>query len=157
MQESKISYLDTVDELNSYLNNNLNKDTSIIFVDSNVKSEYEFDENYNIIKNIKSPKINIKDSNWIIHKAEIFKDNKTTNFPQIKLQTNFDYEIIQNLYSNLSTLSIIELFELRNNYKKLNYSLTEVNLEILKLFSYPVYFLIMILFSSIIMLNTKKF
>ena len=48
MQESKISYLDTVDELNSYLNNNLNKDTSIIFVDSNVKSEYEFDENYNI-------------------------------------------------------------------------------------------------------------
>jgi len=62
MQESKISYLDTVDELNSYLNNNLNKDTSIIFVDSNVKSEYEFDENYNIhevvineeIKNIKT-------------------------------------------------------------------------------------------------------
>ena len=48
MQESKISYLDTVDELNSYLNNNLNKDTSIIFVDSNVKLEYEFDENYNI-------------------------------------------------------------------------------------------------------------
>ena len=62
MQESKISYLDTVHELNSYLNNNLNKDTSIIFVDSNVKSEYEFDENYNIhevvineeIKNIKT-------------------------------------------------------------------------------------------------------
>ena len=48
MQESKITYLDTVDELNSYLNKNLNKDTSIIFVDSNVKSKYEFDENYNI-------------------------------------------------------------------------------------------------------------
>ena len=48
MQESKISYLDTVDELNLYLNKNLNNDTSIIFVDSNVKSEYEFDENYNI-------------------------------------------------------------------------------------------------------------
>ncbi len=48
MQESKISYLDTVDELNSYLNKNLNKDASIIFIDSNVKSEYEFDEKYNI-------------------------------------------------------------------------------------------------------------
>ena len=48
MQESKISYIDTVDEFNSYLNKNLNKDTSIIFVDSNVKSKYEFDENYNI-------------------------------------------------------------------------------------------------------------
>ena len=62
MQESKISYLDTVDELNLYLNKNLNNDNSIIFVDSNVKSEYEFDENYNIhevvineeIKNIKT-------------------------------------------------------------------------------------------------------
>ena len=48
MQESKISYLDTVDELNSYFNKNLNKDASIIFIDSNVKSEYEFDEKYNI-------------------------------------------------------------------------------------------------------------
>ena len=48
MQESKISYLDTVDELNSYFNKNLNKDASIIFIDSNVKLEYEFDEKYNI-------------------------------------------------------------------------------------------------------------
>ena len=48
MQESKISYLDTVDKLNSYLNKNLNKDASIIFIDSNVKLEYEFDEKYNI-------------------------------------------------------------------------------------------------------------
>ena len=48
MQESKISYLDRIDELNSYLDKNFSKSNSIIFVDSNVNSEYGFDENFNI-------------------------------------------------------------------------------------------------------------
>ena len=48
MKESKIFYFDTVDELSSYLSNNFSKDDSIIFVDSNVSSEYKFDENFNI-------------------------------------------------------------------------------------------------------------
>ena len=76
MQESKISYLDTVDELNSYLNNNLNKDTSIIFVDSNVKSEYEFDENYNIhevVINEETKNITTIEKIW-----EIMHSNLTT-------------------------------------------------------------------------------
>ncbi len=67
MQESKISYLDTVDELNSYLKKNLNKDTSIIFVDSNVISEYEFDENFNtheILINEDTKKITTVEKIW---------------------------------------------------------------------------------------------
>ena len=48
MKESKISYFDTVDEISSYLNNNFSKDDSIIFVDSNVSSEYKFNEKFNI-------------------------------------------------------------------------------------------------------------
>ncbi len=117
----------------------------------------EFDENYEIIRNIKSPKIDIKKKNWIIYDAEIFKDNQKENFDLIEINTNFNSEIIQNLFSNLSSLSLIELYELRNNYKKLNYSLTDVNLHILKLVSYPIYFILMTIFSAIIMLNTLKF
>ena len=30
----------------------------------------EFDKNYNVIKNIKSDKIDISDQNWIIHDAK---------------------------------------------------------------------------------------
>ena len=48
MQESKISYLDSVEELNSYLNKDISKSSSIVFIDSNVSSEYKFDENMNI-------------------------------------------------------------------------------------------------------------
>ena len=32
----------------------------------------EFDKNYNVIKNIKSDKIDISDQNWIIHDAKIY-------------------------------------------------------------------------------------
>ncbi len=117
----------------------------------------EFDENYEIIRNIKSPKIDIKKNDWIIYEAEVFKDNQKENFNLIKINTNFNSEVIQNLFSNLSSLSLIELYELRNNYKKLNYSLTDLNLHILKLISYPVYFILMTIFSAIIMLNTLKF
>tara|TARA_Y100001958_G_C21135543_1_gene475705 strand:- start:209 stop:1093 length:885 start_codon:yes stop_codon:yes gene_type:complete len=117
----------------------------------------EFDENYEIIRNIKSPKIDIKNNNWIIYEAEIFKDNQKENLNLINIDTNFNSEIIQNLFSNLSSLSLIELYELRNNYKKLNYSLTDVNLHMLKLVSYPIYFILMTIFSAIIMLNTLKF
>ena len=48
MQESKVTYLDNIDELNSYLRKNFSKTSTIIYVDSNVSSEYKFDENYNI-------------------------------------------------------------------------------------------------------------
>ena len=57
----------------------------------------------------------------------------------------------------MSSLSIFELFEMRSGYKRLNYSLTEVDLQIIKLISYPVFFVLMVIFSGIIMMNTKNF
>ena len=71
--------------------------------------------------------------------------------------TNFDYKLIQNLFSNMSSLSFTELIEMRANYKKLNYSLTEIDLQLLKLISFPFYFILMFIFSAIIMMNTKTF
>ena len=47
MQESRVTYLDNIDGLNSYLRKNFSTSSSIIFVDSNVSSEYKFDENLN--------------------------------------------------------------------------------------------------------------
>ena len=74
----------------------------------------------------------------------------------LDLKTNFDLKRIQTLYSNLSALSLIELYELRKNYKLLNSSTTEIDLHMLKLISYPIFLLLMALFSSVIMLNIKN-
>tara|TARA_B100000963_G_scaffold147403_2_gene128309 strand:+ start:757 stop:1833 length:1077 start_codon:yes stop_codon:yes gene_type:complete len=117
----------------------------------------EFDNNFEIKRNIKSPKINIKNNEWQVLDARIYSENSTKNFELIRVNTNFNYKIIQNLFSNLSSLSFLELIELRNNYKKLNYSLTELDVHLLKLCSYPIYFVLMTVFSSAIMLNTKKY
>ena len=46
-------------------------------------------------------------------------------------------------------------YELRKNYKDLGYSITEVSLQMLKLSSYPLYFFLMTIFSSLLMLRMK--
>ena len=117
----------------------------------------EFDKNFEIIRNIKSKKINIKNKEWVIDDAEIYVQNNKKIVKKLKFKTNFDYELIQNLFSNMSSLSFTELIEMRKNYKKLNYSLTEIDLQILKLISFPFYFILMFIFSAIIMMNTKAF
>ena len=117
----------------------------------------EFDKNFEIIRNIKSKKINIKNKEWVIDDAEIYVQDSKEIVKKLKFKTNFDYQLIQNLFSNMSSLSFTELIEMRKNYKKLNYSLTEINLQILKLISFPFYFILMFIFSAIIMMNTKTF
>ena len=115
----------------------------------------EFDSNFKSIRNIKSEKIDITSSQWIILNAKIYKKNNYESVDKINIQTNFDYKRIQSLYSNLSALSIFELYELRKNYIRLNYSVTEVNIQILKLISFPIYLLMMVIFSACLMLRIK--
>ena len=117
----------------------------------------EFDKNFEIIRNIKSSKIDITNKEWIVKDAEIYIQNNREIVKSLKLMTNFDYKLIQNLFSNMSSLSFTELIEMRTNYKKLNYSLTEIDLQLLKLISFPFYFILMFIFSAIIMMNTKTF
>ena len=116
----------------------------------------EFNKNFEIKRNIVSPKIDISDKNWIIYEAKVFDRNTKQKFEIVEMTTNFDYLVIQNLFSNLSSLSILELLELRKNYKSLNYSLIEIDIQLLKLISFPVYLMLMTIFSSIIMMSTKE-
>ncbi len=116
----------------------------------------EFDEEFNVIRNIESNKIDIFESKWKILNSKIYKENDYISEDLLYLRTNFDLKRIQTLYSNLTALSFKELYELRQNYKKLNSSTTEVDMHILKLISYPIFLLLMALFSSLIMLNIKN-
>ena len=114
-----------------------------------------FDKNYNVIKNIKSDKIDMSDKIWSIYEAKIYKRNNYSVTKLLNLETNFDYKRINSLYSNLNSLNLFELYQLRINYKKLNYSITEVELQLLKLLSLPIFLVLMSLFSSLIMLRIK--
>ena len=115
-----------------------------------------FDNNFNVIKNIKSEKIDISKTKWKIINARTYIMNDYIENEFLNLDTNFDLEQIRTLYSNLSALNLLELYELRKNYKKLNYSIIDIDMQVLKLISYPFYLFLMALFSSLIMINIKK-
>ena len=115
-----------------------------------------FDENFNLIRSIKSNKIDIKDNEWLIYDATIFENNVSQKNDLIRFKSNFDQKRIESLFSNLSSLSLLKLINLRQNYKSLNYSTIDVDMQIYKVATYPLFLVIMTILSSIIMLNTKK-
>ena len=138
-------------------------DKIYIINSSEVKDNYlvnnfitEFDKDYKVIRSLKSEKINIEKNEWLIYDAKIYNKNDYEIKKVLKIKTNFDYREIQTLYSNLSSLDILQLYELRENYKRLNYSLTEVNLQIMKIFTYPLYLLLITIFSALIMFRIKR-
>ena len=116
----------------------------------------EFNQNYEVIRNIQSKKIDISKNQWLVFNAKIYNENDYEVIDVLEINTNFDYKRVKTLYSNLSSLSIIQLFELKENYKKLNYSLTEVNLQILKILAYPLYLLLITILSALIMFKIKR-
>ena len=116
----------------------------------------EFDSNFKVLRNIQSDKIDITDNKWRLFNAKIYVNNDYEIKNELKLNTNFNYKRIKTLYSDLSSLNIFQLFELKDNYKKLNYSLTEVNLHLLKLLFYPFYLLLITIFSALIMFKIKR-
>ena len=74
----------------------------------------------------------------------------------IILKTNFDQEKINSLFSNISTLNLLELFDLKKDYEKLGYSSDEIKIHLLKLFSTPLLYGILTVLSSIIMFSFKR-
>ena len=117
----------------------------------------EFDKNFNLKRNISIKKVDIKDNNWILYNPKIYIQNNSESLDKLIIKSNFNYLRIQNLFSNLSSLSLIELIELRNNYKQINYSTSEIDLQLQKLVSFPFYFTLMTILAAIIMFNTKQF
>ena len=154
-------YLAVVTKNGLWIRDKINKRTLVVN-SSKIEGNYlignfitEFEENYNSIRNIKSKKIDISKKKWLISNAKIYEKNSYTTKQTLELDTNFDLKRVNSLYSNLSSMNLYELYELRKNYKKLNYSITEVELQLLKLISLPLFLLLMCLFSSILMLRIK--
>jgi len=117
----------------------------------------EFDENYNVKRNFKSNKIDISSNEWVLHDVKIFSKNNYETKDELIIKTNFDYKQINSLYSNLSSLNLFQLYELRQNYKKLNYSLTEIDLQFFKLLIYPFFLFLITIFSALIMFRIKRY
>ena len=135
----------------SIVNANKIKNTSLIDASITV-----LNNNFEVIRHIQSKKIDIRNNNWLVENAEIYEGNKKTLVSNMEFYSNFDYARIQSLFSNLSSLSILELIELKKNYQLLNLSIIDVSMQINKIISFPIYLTLMTILSLIIMFNTKQ-
>ena len=157
------SYLAVINKNGLWIKDIVNNEINIINsskIDNNFLAETfisNFDKNYKLLKNIKSNKVDIKNNEWLIYNASVYQNGTSKKIELLKFKTNFNQKKIESLFSNLSSLSIIKLFDLRENYKTLNYSLVDIDMHINKIFTYPIYLMLMTILSSIIMFNSKSF
>ena len=117
----------------------------------------KFDKNFNLVEVISSNKADISANDWVIEKPVIFRENKQIQLEEnIKLSSHFNFDKINKTFRDLNSLNLIELFDLKKENELLGYSSQDVDLHFLKIVSLPIYLSIMVIISSIIMLNIKR-
>ncbi|MDC1025859.1 LptF/LptG family permease [Candidatus Pelagibacter sp.] len=136
------------------------KDNKIIInanlIEGNILKEVvitQFDNNFSPKKYIYGEIANIEKNDWVIEKATIIENNIRTNKNNFIFQSNFNSEKINTLFANLTSLTMWELYNLKNEYDSVGYSVKEINLHLQKIYSFPVYLTILTIFASVLMLN----
>ncbi len=112
----------------------------------------ELDNNYNLLNTIVSEKADITKKDWILSDVKVYSDRKKTeSFLNFKYSSSFNSEVISNLYSNLNSLNIFQLIDLKENYKSIGYSATDVKLHLNKIYSIPVYLTLTTIIGALLM------
>ena len=155
-------YLATVTENGLWIKDEIDSNTNFINAQKFSINSLEnvdiiiLDSNFEFIKNIRADKANIEKNEWKLFNVIIINDeNIVTEKKNLNFKSNFNYNEISNLFSNLSSLTYWDLYELQKNYKSVNYSTTEIQYHWQKIIAYPFLITIVVLLSSILMMNIK--
>ena len=117
----------------------------------------KFNYNFELIENIFTKKINITSNEWVIENPIIFKNNRQIQADKtLILNTHFNIEKINSTFRNLNSFNLFQLINIKRENTLLGYSSEELDLHFLKIISLPVYFTVLVIISSIIMLSIKK-
>ena len=152
-------YLAVITENGLWIKDEINNNINIINANK-IDNEFllevsitQFNKTFEILRIIKSERVNIASFDWIIIDPRIIKNNTESFIDQLIIQSNFDLKRINTLFSNLYSLTIPDLIKLKKNYKSLNYSVIDLDSHLYKIFSYPLYLMLITVFSAIIMLS----
>ena len=116
----------------------------------------QFNKDYFLEKSMLANKANILNNTWILEDVSITENKKqTVKVKKFELETHFNIERINSLFSNLSSLTFWQLKKLKDEYQNLGYSLIDIKIHHHKIIAYPVYLLTMVLCAALIMLNIK--
>jgi lipopolysaccharide export system permease protein len=152
-------YLAVITENGLWLKDEIDKDINIINANKVDKqfllevSITQFNKKFEITNIIQSNKVDISSNRWRLFNPIILKDNQIEILNEMELKSNFDLKKINSLFSNLSSLTLLELFNLRQSYIALNYSVIDIDSHLYRIGSYPLYLGLITIFSSILMFN----
>ena len=117
----------------------------------------KFNNNFDLIENIYSQKVDISSNEWIIENPIIFENNRQIQSEKtLILNTHFNIDKINSTFRNLNSFNLFQLIDIKKEDMLLGYSSQELDLHFLKIISLPIYFSVLVIISSIIMLNIKK-
>ena len=112
----------------------------------------QLDQNYKLLNTIIADKANIEKKEWVLNKVTMFNEEKENKlYDYYNYNSSFNGKIISNLYSNLNSLNIFELLKLKQNYKDIGYSATEIKLHLNKLYSLPIYLTLTTIIGALLM------
>ncbi len=153
-------YLATITENGLWIKDEINNEINFInaknftFNTLNEVDIIQLNNKFEFVKNIRSKSAQIENNSWILFNSKIIdKSNKVIEKDELTFRSNFNYKEINNLFSNLSSLTIWNLFELKKNYNSINYSTTEIDYHLQKVLAYPILITTITLMASILMLN----
>ena len=157
---SENEYLAVVNENGLWIKEEINGTSNIIHAKKFNKNNIEdititqfISANDNIII-ITAKNADISSKNWLLNKVRIVdKLSRSNKYENINYTSSFDGEIISKLFSNLNSLNIYQLNMLLSNYSKIGYSTTEVNVHLNKLYSLPIFYLLMTILGLLIMMK----
>ncbi len=116
----------------------------------------EASEYYNNKSTINAEKANVSSKNWLLNNVTLLsEEGEKKNLKSFVYNSSFNGEIISNLFSNLNSLNIYQLHKLSNNYSKIGYSNTEVKIHLNKIYSMPIFYMLMTIL-GFIMINKLK-
>ena len=139
------------DEINNSINiTNANKVDDQFLLDVSIT---QFNNKFEILGIIQSNKVDISSNKWKLFNPTILKDDQKEVLNEMELQSNFNLQKINSLFSNLSSLTMLELLNLRKSYISLNYSIIDIDSHLYSVGSYPIYLTLITIFAGIIMFN----
>jgi len=155
-------YLAVITENGLWIRDEINDNINIINADT-IDGNYlrnvmitQYDYDFTIIRHIYSEEVNIEEKNWFIKRSKISKTGSMNmNKNNFYFESNINSEKINTLFSNLESLTLWELYKLRKDYREVGYSVSDIELHLQKIYSFPLYLVVMTVLSAVIMLNIK--
>jgi len=158
----KNEYLAVVNDSGLWIKEEINEKINIIHAKKFKENSIEkititqTNSNFKMPNTIIAEKANISKKIWKLINVEIINyKGENKKFKNLDYNSSFNGEIIANLFSNLNSLNLYQLYELSENYSKIGYSTTNVEVHINKLYSMPIFFLLMTLLGFLIMTKFK--